>query len=55
MKPELITAEAQHLAKMTTAEIQALAEVLVKNYPEVADNLINQLGNSFFDITLETF
>jgi hypothetical protein len=55
MKPELIAAEAQNLAKMTTEDIQALANMLVKNYPEVADNLINQLGNSFFDVTLETF
>lgn len=49
MKPELITAEAQHLANMTTEDIRTLADLLVKNYPEVADKLETALGNSFFD------
>ena len=49
MKPELLNIEAQHLANMTTDDIRILADLLVKNYPEVADKLETALGNSFFD------
>ena len=50
MKSELLNIEAQHLANMTTDDIRILADLLVKNYPEVADKLETALGNSFFDI-----
>jgi hypothetical protein len=49
MKPELLSVEAQYLALLTTEDIRILADLLVKNYPEVADKLETALGNSFFD------
>jgi hypothetical protein len=49
MKPELIAVEGQYLSQMTSEEIRALADFLVKHYPEVADKFETALGNSFFD------